>query len=87
MSKTKLVDLKVKIDKKSFDLIQNKCFEKSIFWNESGAIKRQYNEDIFCLYFRAESNTLQYGKYEYNFNFDKAKEVTIDDFLKRLFNE
>ena len=49
MSKIKIVDLKVKIDKKSFDLIQNKCFEKSIFWDGSGAIKRQYNEDIFCL--------------------------------------
>ena len=58
MSKIKIVDLKVKIDKKSFDLIQNKCFEKSIFWDGSGAIKRQYNEDIFCLYFRAKSNTL-----------------------------
>ena len=87
MSKIKIVDLKVKIDKKSFDLIQNKCFEKSIFWDGSGAIKRQYNEDIFCLYFRAKSNTLQFGIHEYNFVCDNAKEVTIDDFLEILFNE
>ena len=39
---------------------------------------------MFCLYFREKSNTLQFGIHEYCFEIDKAKEVTVDDFLKRI---
>ena len=39
---------------------------------------------MFCLYFRGKSNTLQFGIHEYCFEIDKAKEVTVDDFLKRI---
>ena len=87
MSNINLIDLKVKIDKNSFKTIQNKCFKNSIFWDGSGAIKQPFNKNMFCLYFRGKSNTLQFGIHEYCFEVDNAKEVTVEDFLKRLSNE
>jgi|GEM_PF-4748143 len=78
------IDLKVKIDKDSFELIQEALLENGVYWDSSGNIKKEYSESFFCLYYRAEINALQYGMYKYNFESDAAKEVDVDTFLKRI---
>lgn len=78
------IDLKVKIDKDSFELIQETLLENGVYWDSSGNIKKEYSESFFCLYYRAKTNTLQYGIYKYNFESDVAKEVCVDTFLREI---
>lgn len=78
------IDLKVKIDKDSFELIQEALLENGVYWDSSGNIKKEYSESFFCLYYRAKTNTLQYGIHKHNFERDEAKEVDVDAFLKRI---
>lgn len=78
------IDLKVKITKEEFEQIQQKMLSSGVYWDNSGNIKRDYHESFKFLYYRAKSNTLQYGIYEYNFYTDNAKEVNSHDFILRV---
>ncbi len=74
-------DLKVLVDKDSFHEIQDYFLSVGVRWaNKVRPTARKYEDDCMCLYFNAESRTIQYGIHKYNFDVDKAKEVSIDKF-------
>lgn len=78
------IDLKVKITKEEFEQIQQKMLSNGVYWDFSGNIEQDYHESFKFLYYRAKSNTLQYGIYEHNFEIDGAKEVNSSDFISRI---
>ena len=80
-------DLKVLINKESFPDIQGYFLSKGIKWDNSGLVTRNYEEDWICLYFRAKSNTIQYGIRRYNFDEDRADEVSVEEFKSKITND
>lgn len=78
------IDLKIKVNKETFTIIQDACFEYGIYWEHSRDIKKEYNETIFCIYYRKTSNSLQFGNRQYNYEADKAQEVTVDEFIQKI---
>lgn len=75
-------DLKVLVTKESFCDIQDFCLAKGIEWDSSGLVSIEYKDSFLCLYFRAKTNSLQYGKHQYNYDLDIAKEVASDEFKR-----
>ena len=77
-------DLKVLVDRNSFHEIQDYFLSIGIKWDKSGLVTRNYKDDWICLYYRAKTNTIQYGIHRYNFDIDVASEVIAKEFKNKI---
>ena len=77
-------DLKVKIDKDSFLLIQDEVIGNGAEWVNTGNIKIEFKNVFEYLYFRKRSKSLEIGIFEPNFNTDKATQLSVVTFIKNI---
>ena len=80
-------DLKVKIDKDSFLLIQDEVIGNGAEWVSSGNTNIEFNNVYKYLYFREKSKVLEIGIFESSFNKDKAEQVSVVTFIKSIKGE